>query len=227
MVKINVESFSEEALRKLFNDLSRKGDWDKECKACKNPVLLHKRHCTRKVELGEAEFSELWKIWGAFRAKMEPIRRWHEDEMAKKQSNSELLLGLQNMTDAIINGNKEMYNGFKDRPNKLVKPAKVPSWSKGMKIDVYVKSLQVWMEMNKDVSEAVRYLDVIESLKVNKEIEGLAKYVGEHVIGKLDTIEKQKVKEIIKLLNIKYGRTRLEELEELMEDWIKFNFNEH
>ena len=62
-----------------------------------------------------------------------------------------------------------------------------------MKIDVYVKSLQVWMEMNKDVSEAVRYLDVIESLKVNKEIEGLAKYVGEHVIGKLDTKEKQKV----------------------------------
>ena len=124
------------------------------------------------------------------------------------------------MTDAIINGNKE-------RPNKLVKPAKVPSWSKGMKLEAYEKSLQVWMEMNKDLSEAVRYQDVIESLKVNKEIEGLAKYVGEHVIGKLDTIEKQKVKEIIELLNLKYGRTRLEELEELMEDWIKFNFNEH
>ena len=32
--------------------------------------------------------------------------------------------------------------------------------------------------MNKDLSEAVRYQDVIESLKVNKEIEGLAKSVG-------------------------------------------------
>ena len=81
--------------------------------------------------------------------------------------------------------------------------------------------------MNKDVSEAVRFQDVIESLKMNKEIEGLAKYVGEHVIGRLDTIEKQKVKEIVELLKLKYGRTRLEELEELMEDWIKFNFNEH
>merc|ERR1711867_316669 len=77
---------------------------------------------------------------------------------------------------------------------------------------------------NKDLSEAVRYQDVIESLKVNKEIEGLAKYVGDNVIGKLDTIEKQKVKEIVELLKLKYGRTRLEEL---MEDWIKFNFNEH
>ena len=61
---------------------------------------------------------------------------------------------------------------------------------------------------------------------MNKDIEGLARYIGEHVVGKLDTIEKQTVKDLIQLLDIKYGRTRLEELEELMEDWIKFNFNE-
>ena len=80
MVKINVESFSEEELRKRFNELGRKGDWDKECESCKNPVLLHKTNCTRKVEVGEAEFSELWKVWSAFRAKMEPIRKCYEDE---------------------------------------------------------------------------------------------------------------------------------------------------
>ena len=201
MVKIMVESFSEDALRKLFNDLSKKEYWDAECEMCSMPQMLHKGPCTRKTEVSEAEHSDLWKTWSAYKKKMEPIRRWHEDEMEKRQKNNELLLGLEKMTEAITNGisssNKEMCNVFKDRPNKLVKPAKVPSWSKGMKLDVYVKSLQVWMEMNKDVSEAVRYLDVIESLKVNKEIEGLAKYVREHVIGKLDTIEKQKVKEIV------------------------------
>merc|ERR1712121_269681 len=69
--------------------------------------------------------------------------------------------------------------------------------------------------------------DVIESLKINKEVEGLAQYVEEHVIPKLDTIEKHTVIEIAKLLKLKYGRTRIEELEELMEDWIKLNFNEH
>ena len=110
------------------------------------------------------------------------------------------------MTEAITKGNKEMCNVYKDRPNKLVKPAKVPSWSKGMKLDVYVKSLQVWMEMNKDVTEAVRYQDVIESLKVNKEIEGLAKYVEEHVITRLDTIERHKVKEIVDLLKRSLSR---------------------
>ena len=47
------------------------------------------------------------------------------------------------------------------------------------------------------------------------------------MIPKLNTIEKHTVIEIVKLLKLKYGRTRIEELEELMEDWIKFNFNEH
>ena len=117
------------------------------------PTLLHKRPCTRKTEVGEAEFVDLWKAWSVFRKKMEPIRRWYMDEMEKRQANSELLQGLQNMTDTLISGNKE-------RPNKLAKPAKVPSWSKGMKLEVYAKSLQVWMEMNKDLSEAVRYQDV-------------------------------------------------------------------
>merc|ERR1712243_113449 len=47
------------------------------------------------------------------------------------------------------------------------------------------------------------------------------------VVGKLDTTETQTIKEILKLLDIKYRKTRLEDLEELMEYWIKFNFNEH
>ena len=105
--------------------------------------------------------------------------------MDKKLRDSELLQGLKEMTAANQQGLEKMtaaiINGSKDKPNKLVKPAKVPSWSKGMKFEVYVKSLEVWMEMNKDLSEAVRYQDVMESLKGNKDIEGLATYVGEHV----------------------------------------------
>ena len=68
--------------------------------------------------------------------------------------------------------------------------------------------------MNKDISEAARYQDVIELLKMTKDVEGLAKYIGEHVVGKLDTIEIQKVKKIIELLYLNYGKTRLKELEE-------------
>merc|ERR1711873_246471 len=193
------------------------------------------------VKSDKCEFSKLWKVWSLFKERMEPIRKQYEDEiekrhkkykedmekykkdkeeMDKRQSSSDILIGMKQMTDAITKGNEKMCEVFKGRPNKLVKPAKVPSWSKDMKLDAYLKALEVWMEMNSDVSEAVRFQDVIESLKTNKEIEGLAKYVGEHVIARLDTIEKHKVKKITDLLKLIYGRTRIEELEELMEDWI-------
>merc|ERR1712240_887162 len=180
--------------------------------------------CTRRTELTDAAQNkadaELMNAWSLFRKKMNPIRKWYRDDMEKRQTNSDIWEGLKSMTDALINGNKE-------RPNKMVKPAKVPRWCKGMKYQAYKKSIKVWEENNKDMPEAARYQDVIELLKLNKDIEGLARYIGENVVGKLDTIETQTVKDLLKLLDIKYGRTRLEDLEELMEDWIKFNFNEH
>ena len=70
--------------------------------------------------------------------------------MDKKKANSDILASLQKMTDTIVNGNTI-------RPNKLVKQTKVPSWCKGMKYEAYKKSIQVWEENNKDISEAVRY----------------------------------------------------------------------
>ena len=69
MVKIMVESFSEDALRKLFNDLSKKEYWDAECEMCSMPQMLHKGPCTRKTEVSEAEFTDLWKTWSVNRKK--------------------------------------------------------------------------------------------------------------------------------------------------------------
>ena len=101
--------------------------------------------------------------------------------MDKRQETSEFFIGMKAMSDAyasaITKGNENLINQLQGRPNKVVKPAKVPSWTKSMKLQAYLKALEVWREMNKDVSEAVRFQDVIESLKMNKEIEGLTKYV--------------------------------------------------
>ena len=69
----------------------------------------------------------MWKVWSAFKAKMEPIRKHHEDEMEKRQNSSDILIGMQQMTDAITKGYKDMCEVFKEIPNKLVKAAKVPS----------------------------------------------------------------------------------------------------
>merc|ERR1712177_113419 len=100
-------------------------------------------------------------------------------------------------------------------------------WSKGMQLTPFIKSLEVWIETNKDLPEHSKYNEKLESLKSNEEIEGLSLYIGEHIVGKLDTVEKQTVKGLIELVKTKYGRTRQEELEELMMEWIKFDFNEY
>ena len=75
---------------------------------------------------------------------MEPIRKQYEDEIEKRQkhyedemenrqNSSDILIEIMQMTDIITKGNKDMCEVFKDRPNKLVKAAKVPSWSKDKK----------------------------------------------------------------------------------------------
>ena len=53
MVKIIVENFSEEELRKKWNESTRKESWDNECETCRMPEMLHKGACTKKTEVGE------------------------------------------------------------------------------------------------------------------------------------------------------------------------------
>ena len=63
----------------------------------------------------------------------------------------------------------------------------------------------------------------MESLNINKEVKGLAKFVGNHILPVLNTAEHQTVKDIIDCLEKKYGRTRLEKL---VSYWMKFKEND-
>ena len=232
-----MEQFGEEALRKLYLGLLHKDEWDEECNECRMPTLLHidsdgkqsldacpGRKDEATVAAQNKADAEILKSWRAFKLKMGPVKKWHNQEMEKAKQTSDILAGIQSLTNAITTA---MATGNNERPSKLVKPTKVPSWGTGMEYKAYKKSIEVWEQNNQDMPEPARYQEVIESMKQNKSIEDLARYTGEHIVGKLDTVETQTIKEILKQLDTKYGRTRLEELEELMEQWIKFNFNEH
>ena len=98
MVKIVVESFGEDALRKLFLDLSHKDDWDEECDVCRMPTLLHRDSdgkqsldsCPgRKEETTPAAQNkadaELMNSWSLFRKKMTPIRKWYRADIEKNE----------------------------------------------------------------------------------------------------------------------------------------------
>ena len=65
------------------------------------------------------------------------------------------------------------------------------------------------------------------SLKMTEEIKGLEKYISEHVLTSLNTPDKQKIKKVTQCLEERYGRTRLEKLEELVVEWMKFREDDY
>ena len=99
------------------------------------------------------------------------------------------------------------------RVSKLTKPGKVPSWRKDITLETYTKQIMTWTGINEDVTEYVKFHDLIEELKKNKDINGLQRYVAEHIflvvlIKKTD----QTLEKFIKLLDVKYGRSRTEKV---------------
>ena len=68
MVKITVESFSEDDLTKKYMDLARKETYDQRCDFCKMPVMLHKMACTRRDEINAFEYDQINKQWEMFLA---------------------------------------------------------------------------------------------------------------------------------------------------------------
>ena len=117
---------------------------------------------------------------------MGPVRKWHNQEMERTKQTSDILAGIQSLTNAIT---AAMATGNNERPSKLVKPTKVPSWGTGMEYKAYKKSIEVWEQNNQDMPEPARYQEVIESMKQNKCIEDLARYTGEHIVGRLTQLK--------------------------------------
>ena len=90
---------------------------------------------------------------------------------------------------------------------KIMKPVRPPAWTKNMTLEVYIKALEVWVTQNREMPELVKYQEVLETLKQNKEISGLEEYIGKHVFSALDTVERQTITQLIAILKTKYGKT--------------------
>lgn len=162
--------------------------------------MLHKGHYTRKEEVNAFEFGKLWEAWSLFREKMKPIRKWQADEEEKTKMQCDILVGMNSLVESQNANIATIIESMKVKEikkAKLIKLAKVLAWTKEMTLAVYLKELEAWMKQNKDISEHVRFQDVIESLKMNKEVNGLAKYVGEHILPVLDTVETQTMMQIV------------------------------
>ena len=59
-------------------------------------------------------------------------------------------------------------------------------WSRNLTLETFVKQLETWSELNEDIPEFLKYNDLVESSKQNKDIKDLPCYVAEHVLPVLD-----------------------------------------
>ena len=141
---IKVENFGEDELKKLYSDLYDKEDWFEECALCRMPTMLHRDidgkrigSCTRKTSTSE----EYGNSWSLFKRKMKSVISWYRDDMDKKRANNEFMEVMKTNQEMMKNLVETMMNS-RGTTNKLIKPAKVPSWCKGMKIESYKKSLE-------------------------------------------------------------------------------------
>lgn len=109
---------------------------------------------------------------------------------------------------------------------RIIQPAKVPTWMKDMTLDTFKRQLDIRKSSNADVLESTQFHDLVECLKQNRDVKGLAKYVSKYVPTTLNTAETQKIGEVMECLKTCYVGTRLEKIEELLIKWMNFRYDD-
>ena len=155
-------------------------------------------------------------------------------EINKEKEESLLLDGLKRLMTQIAGQNTDnmtkLVDSLKTKEEKTVsevrtawvtKPAKVPSWTKDLTLETYIKQVETWNDVNEDVPSNTKYQDFVEGLKTNKEIRGLPRFIVEHILPVLEKKQDQTVKRVLELLDVKYGCTRIEKIEECVSDLRK------
>ena len=87
--------------------------------------------------------------------------------------------------------------------------------------------MATWTEINEDVPEYVKYHDLIDELKKNKDIKGLQRYIADHILLVLIKKTDQTIDKVAELLDARYGRLRTEKVEEAIEDLFKFREDQY
>ena len=127
--------------------------------------MLHRdAACTRGTEVPNI----LKENWKAYTQRVKPILKMIREEAMKEKEQGVLLQGLRELIDSNTENIKSLLNVRKREhspsvhspspmPAKLTKPAKVPSWTKDMSLETYVKQLTTWQEINEDLPEFSKY----------------------------------------------------------------------
>ena len=160
---VTLDNLSNNYLRKHLASQISLENWTDECSKCGYQKLLHKDHvlhrdaaCTQGMEVPNI----LGENWKAYSQRVKPILKIMKEDQRKEMEQGVLLQGLKELVTTITEGNKSLLqvkkrelspNTNTQRPAKWTKPAKVPSWTKDMSLETYVKQHTTWQQINKDI----------------------------------------------------------------------------
>ena len=165
---VPLENLSNDNLKKCLASQIALEDWTDECSKCGYPRLLHKDfaiHCDATCTRGMEVPNILRENWKEYNKRVKPILKMMKEKMKKDMEQGVLLQGLKELITSNTESIKTLfnYNTKKceaspsndsslppSRTAKLTKPAKVPSWTKDMSLETYVKQLTTWQEINED-----------------------------------------------------------------------------
>ena len=154
-----IDTLSNDNLKRRLASQIALEDWTDERSKCGYPKLLHKDHvlhgdatCTRGKEVPNI-LNENWK---ANTQRVKPILKMIREDTRKEMEKEGLLQGLREIIDSNTENIESLFQTVRKRehsplvhsppprPAKLTKPAKVPSWTKDMSLETYVKQLTTW-----------------------------------------------------------------------------------
>ena len=176
-------------MKKLVSEYISLDDIYDECDNCRRPILLHQNpgdECTRDVD---ETLEVVVKNWKDLKKCLKPILKEIKEERSKEKEQNVYLDGIREIVNTLkmnmdTSGDPKVKKSdpagvgtVNNKPKLLTKPAKVPMWTKDLTLETYIKQIQSWSDVLEEIPEHVKYADLIESLKTNKEIKGLQKYV--------------------------------------------------
>ena len=92
-----------------------------------------------------------------------------------------------------------------------------PSWTEHLRYEPYKKQLENW-NLNNKKDDISKYHEVLENLKKNDKIAGLKEYIAETVCERLKNNINPSVEKIIKYLDYKFKKTKLERVNTILDE---------
>ena len=155
MSVVNMDTLSQDELKKKVASLVSIDDWSDACLQCSRPSILHRGGpCTRSEKEPPEKILEIWE---EFRKRTKAVVTMVKAESQREERDGALLDGIKKVLVHLSSQSTENMEGLTNafratttelvdpltrktgdvsRSTKLTKPAKVPNWTKDLTLEI-------------------------------------------------------------------------------------------